>query len=75
MNIEIRKINEQKHLADLLFSSALQWLGGVSKNQSIIAECGSSKAANIGQELAPLGLKFVHYSPHNCKEYFMCLGL
>ena len=65
--IEIHKINEQKHPADLLFSSALQWLGGwgggeVSKNQSFIAECGSSKAANIGQKLAPLGLKFLHYS-------------
>ena len=59
MNIEI---HEQKHHADLLFSSALQWLGWASKNQSIIAECGSSKAANIGQELAPLGLKFLHYS-------------
>ena len=56
MNIEI---HEQKHHAR---SSALQWLRGASKNQSIIAECGSSKAANIGQELAPLGLKFLHYS-------------
>jgi len=41
---------------------ALQSLVGVSNNQSIIAECASSKATNIGQELAPLGLKFIYHS-------------